>query len=83
MAVVVKLPPAEVVNTTVLPGVAVPETVLVAAGCVVLFTGDRIAMVGGATTVKLFTAGVLVPPTFEAIAVTLPGPAANVRLEQA
>jgi hypothetical protein len=78
----VKLP-VDVVRTTVDPGVAVPLTVLVAAGCVVLVAGDRIAMVGEPITVKLFTAGTDGPPVLLAKAVTLCTPAANVRLEQA
>ncbi len=72
-AVVVKFPPA-VANTTVAPGVAVPETVLVAAGCVVLVAGLRIATVGGTTAVKLAVV-VEQPPVVQAVIVSVVGPA--------
>ncbi len=80
---IVALFPLEVVRSTVLNGVAVPDTTLVPTGCVVLVAGLRIATVGGPITVKLFTAGAEVPPVLLANAVTLCGPVANVRLEQA
>ncbi len=69
------------VITTVLPGVAVPETVGVVV--VAIFTGDVTVSVGGAMAVKLATAGVDTPPRLPEMAVTLAGPAANVRLAQA
>lgn len=71
---VVKLPPVEVVSTTVAPGVAVPETALVAAGCVVPVGGERIAIVGGATAVKVMGTEVE-PPGPLAVTVSVFGPA--------
>ena len=73
----VKLPPVEVVSTTVAPGVAVPETRLVAAGCVVLLAGLRIAIVGGAAAVKLVVV-VEQPPVVQAVTVNVFGPTGTV-----
>ncbi len=67
--------PLLAVNVTVLPGVAVPLTTFTPAGCVVLLAGELMATVGGATTVKVLTAGVEVPPKSLVIAVTLFVPA--------
>jgi hypothetical protein len=46
-------------------------------GCVVLLAGLKIATVGGATTVKVLTAGVDRPPKLFVIAVTLLVPDEN------
>jgi hypothetical protein len=59
------------VMTTTLPGVAVPDTVgLVLVGFGI---GARVST-GGATAVKLLTAGLLLPPALPAVAVMLTGP---------
>jgi hypothetical protein len=68
-----KLPPAVAVvlhkvvlpgpvMVTILPGVAVPDTVGVVEVCMLL--GDCIAIVGAATAVKVVTSATLVPPAF-------------------
>ena len=69
---VVKLP-VEVVKTTCAPGVAVPETSFVAAGCVVLLAGDTIATVGTLTIVNVMGCEVL-PPGQVAVTVNVLGP---------
>ena len=69
------------VITMLLPGVAVPAIV----GVVVVetFTGEVTVRLGGPMAVKLLMAVFDKPPVLLAMAVTLVGPAANVRLLQA
>ena len=63
-----------VVTTTVLPGVAVPDTTFTPAGCVVVLAGERMATVGGASAVKLVVV-VEQPPLVQAVTVSVLGPA--------
>jgi hypothetical protein len=67
-------------RVTMLPGVAVPDTVGVR--LVSTFRGVLIATVGGASAVKLVTLGVLVPPALVATAVTELTPAGTVTAQE-
>lgn len=69
--------PFEVVSTTVLWGVAVPDTICVPTGCVELLAGLRMAIVGGGTVVKPIGVDIT-PPGPLAVTVSVLRPVGNV-----